>query len=173
VSFQPGALFSGQQRSIWVTMKVPSGEAREFEIGTVTLRYSEGGERFSLTLDDVPRVACVANQNDFFASVDKDAWEESVLQETYNRLQEKIAYAVKEGRKDEALSAISAYRADKDWMNQQVASPAVEANLEELDDLEREVGEAFAGADQEKKQNLFSKTRQAAGRDGRRAGAKK
>lgn len=173
VSFRPGALFSGQQRSIWVTMKVASDQAREYEIGTVTLRYSEGGERYSLTLDDVPRIACVADQKDFFASVNAEAWEESVLQEAYNRLQVKIAFAVKEGRKAEALSAIDAYRADKDWMNQQMASPAVEANLEELDDLEREVGEAFVGADQEKKQNLFSKTRQSAGRDGRRAGAKK
>ena len=109
-------------------MRVPSGDVGEYEIGNVSLRYSDSGERYSLALDDVPRIACVADQNMFFASVDEDAWEESVLQEAYNRLQEKVARAVKEGRKDEALQVIDAYRASQSWMNEQVASPAVEDN---------------------------------------------
>jgi Ca-activated chloride channel family protein len=173
VTFRPGSLFSGQERRIWVTLQVPADRAASYELGSFSLSYSDGGERHSLTLQDVPALACVADEDRFFASVDKDVWEKSVLQETYNRLQEKVALAVKEGRRDSAIQAINDYRERNAYMNRQLQSKAVRDSLDEVGKLEAEVEGAFTGADQAMKQNRLSKERQAAGRDGRRAGSKK
>jgi Ca-activated chloride channel family protein len=173
VAFRPGSLFSGQERRIWVTLQVPGDRIGSYDLGRVSLSYSDRGERHSLELEDVPVLACVADEDRFFASVDKDVWERSVLQETYNRLQEKVALAVKEGKKDQAVQAIEEYREQNATMNNQLASPAVSENLDEVSRLEEEVEEAFTGVDQELKQKRLSKERQAAGRDGRRVGSKK
>jgi Ca-activated chloride channel family protein len=173
VTFRPGSLFSGQERRIWVTLEVPGDRVGSYELGSFSLRYSDRGESRSLTLEDVPTLACVADEDRFFASVDKDVWEQSVLQETYNRLQEKVALAVKEGRKDQAIQAINDYREENAYMNRELQSKAVRDNLDEAEQLEAEVHGAFTGAGQELKQNRLSKQRQAAGRDGRRAGSKK
>jgi Ca-activated chloride channel family protein len=173
VTFRPGSLFSGQERRIWVTLQVPGDRVGDYDLGAVSLSYSDGGKRHSLALENVPAVACVADEDRFFASVDKDVWEQSVLEETYNRLQEKVAKAVKEGRRDEALEEIEAYRTQNVYMNRQLKSQAVSDSLEEAERLEADVQGAFAGPNQEHKQNLLSKERQAAGRDGRRVGSKK
>jgi Ca-activated chloride channel family protein len=174
VTFRPGSLFSGQERRIWVTLEVPGDRVGSYEPGRFSLSYSDrGGETYSLALENVPTVACIADEDRFFASVDKDVWEQSVLQETYNRLQEKVARAVKEGREDQAIQAINDYREQNTYMNRELQSKAVRDSLDEAAQLEAEVQFAFTGADQELKQNRLSKERQAAGRDGRRAGSKK
>jgi Ca-activated chloride channel family protein len=173
VTFRPGSLFSGQERRIWVTLQVPGDRIGSYDLGHVSLSYSDRGERYSLTLENLPTLACVADEDRFFASVDKDVWEQSVLQETYNRLQEKVALAVKEGRRDRAIQAINDYREQNAYMNHQLQSKAVRDSFDEVSQLEGEVQSAFTGADQATKQNRLSKERQAAGRDGRRAGSKK
>lgn len=173
VTFRPGSLFSGQERRIWVTLSVPSDRTGAYDLGTTSLSYSAGGERHSATLEGIPTVACVGDEDRFFASVDKDAWEQSVLREAYNRLQERVAVAVKEGRRDRAIEAIRTYRDRNTWMNRHIRSQAVGESLNDAEKLEAEVNGAFTGAGRALKQNRLSKERQAAGRDGRRTGSKK
>ena len=100
-----------------MTLQVPNDRVASYDLGGFSLSYSDRGESRLLTLEDVPTLACVADENRFFASVDKDVWEQSVLQEAYNHLQEKVALAVKEGRKDEAIQAIVDYREQNAYMN--------------------------------------------------------
>ena len=173
VIFRPGTLFSGQERRLWVTYRIPSSEPGEFEMGKIDVTYKEGGTQYRLGLDDVPTIACVRNEETFFASVDKEAWEDSVVGEYYNRLQEQVAKDVREGRLEAAKAKIHSYRERQGDLNQVLKSEAVERNLGEVDTLAREVEDAFSGVQQDEKRNEFSKTRQQAGRDGRRAGSKR
>ncbi len=173
VSFRPGSLFAGQEREIWVTLRVPSEEPSEHELGTFVLSYTDEGLRHSLTLGGTPRIACIPNRDEVMASVDKKVWEASVVEEDYNKLQQDVARAVKEGRRDEAVGEIHAYRARNSELNAELGSTLVDDNLLELEELERSVEDAFTGPDQQRKQNLLSKERQASSWDGRRAGSKK
>ncbi len=173
VRFRPGSLFAGQQREIWVTLSVPVDTLGEHGLGAFVLRYTADGERSSRTLSGRPMVACVPDRERMLASVDKEVWEASVVEEDYNRLQEEVALAVKKGARQEAERAIESYRVRNGEMNEALASPVVERNLDELKSLAREVEDAFTGADQELKQNRMSKQRQASSWDGRRAGSKK
>jgi len=173
VIFRPGTLFSGQERRLWVTYRIPASEPGEFELGKINVTYKDGGREFHLGLDDVPKVACVRNEETFFASVDKETWEDSVVGEYYNRLQEEVAKDVREGRLEAAKAKIYSYRERQSSLNQVLKSDAVERNLGEVDAMAQEVEDAFRGPAQDEKRNELSKTRQEAGRDGRRAGSKR
>lgn len=173
VVFRPGSLFAGQQREIWVTLRVPADELGEHELGSFALGFTMGGERQSQALDGNPRIACVPDRSRMLASVDKKVWEDSVVENDYSQLQEEVARAVKQGRREEAVNVIHSYRVRNTEMNDQMASPAVTQNLAELEALEQDVENAFTGADQALKRNKLSKERQAMSWDGRRAGSKK
>src|SRR6185503_7023074 len=86
VAFRPGSLFAGQARRVWVTLAVPSTDLGEREIGRIALAYAAGGDRKTLTVGDLPRVACVAGEKEFFAGVDSEAWTRSVVVDSYNKM---------------------------------------------------------------------------------------
>ena len=173
VAFRPGSLFAGQTRRVWVTLAVPSNDLGEREIGRVALAYASGGVRKTLTFGELPRVACVAGEEEFFAGVDSEAWARSAVVDGYNKMQEDVAREVKAGRRDGAMQALRAYRDETGTMNAKLRSPAVAAQLESVDKLEKEVGAAFEGDHQPERQNALSKHKSAEALDQRRAGAKR
>ena len=154
--FRPGTLFAGQERSIWVTLRVPVDQTVEHDLGTFELAYTKGGERQSLTLDGTPRVACVVDRDRMLASIDTVVWEASVVEDAYHRMEEDVARAVKAGRPEVAASAIEEYRAQSTTLNRELKSEVVEQNLATLGALEEELADAFTGEDQELKQNKLS-----------------
>jgi len=172
VVFRPGALFAGQERRVWVTLAVPSHALGTVNLADVSLSYAVGAERTTIALTDVPRVACVEGEDDFYAGVDVSSWTRSVLVDGYNALQQRVARDVKAGRLDDARKAIQEFRNDTATMNARVQSAPVADALLLVDELDGEVGAAFRGADQREKQNALSKARGAAALDERRAGSK-
>jgi Ca-activated chloride channel family protein len=173
VRFQPGALFAGQERRVWVTLAVPSGSPGEFDLGRFTLAYGDDAGRVTLALDGLPRVACVAGEDEFYANLDGAAWARSVVVDGYNKMQEEVAREVKAGRRDEALSRLRQFKDEAQAMNERVQAPAVTAQLGAVDKLEQDVTAAFEGEDQGAKQNALSKRKSAESVDARRIGAKK
>jgi Ca-activated chloride channel family protein len=174
VRFRPGALFAGQERRVWLTFAVPQQAAGEHDLGRVTLAYADGGGRTTtLAIDGLPRVACVAGEDDFYAGVDKEAWTRSVVVDSYNKMQEDVAREVKAGRRDAALGRLRQFKDEAEAMNQRLKAPAVAAQLGSADRLEQDVTAAFEGTNQAAKQNDLSKTKSAEAVDARRIGAKK
>ena len=171
--FRPGSLFSGQERRIWVTLEVPNETAGEQTLGVFTASYRHQGVNRVLAFTDVPVITCVADQQQYFESFDKDQWARSVSEEDYNRLQQTVAGYVKQGRHDQAMKEIGEFEAVNSSLNKVMQKKEITRKLEQLESLRSEVDDAFEGADQLQKQNRLSKTRQAAGLDGRRAGSKK
>jgi len=172
-TFHPGALFANQKRSIWVTFRFPTDRPVERELGEVRVTYREGTEHAQLRLDDFPRVACVADENDFYASLDTDAWARSVAVEGYGRLRQNVAQHVKSGRPEEAKREIADFQSRYRALNAVMAAPEVAASIGAADELIAELDDAFTGPDQAKKQNSLSKTLHSEGALGRRAGSRK
>jgi Ca-activated chloride channel family protein len=173
VRFQPGALFAGQERRVWVTLAVPSASIGEHDLGRFTLAYSDEAGHSTLALGELPRVACVAGVDEFYAGLDGATWARSVVVDAYNKMQEEVAREVKAGRRDAAVGRLRAFKDEVRSMNERVNAPAVAAQLGAADRLERDVSAAFEGAGQAAKQNAFSKAKSAASVDSRRLGAKK
>src|SRR6185436_6602037 len=135
----------GQTRRVWVTLAVPSTDLGEREIGRVALAYAAGSERKMLTFGELPRVACVAGEEEFFAGVDAEAWTRSVVVDSYNKMQEDVAREVKAGRRDGAIQALRSYKKETEAMNAKMQSAPVAERLKSLGYLESEVGAAFEG----------------------------
>jgi Ca-activated chloride channel family protein len=175
VTFRPGTLFAGQERRIWVTLRLPDAEAGEQRLGTVQATYRHGDVERSLALPETPKVARVEDREAWVAGFDKASWERAVVEEDYGSLRVKVAGHVKSGRREEALEEIRAYEAMNRELNRDFDSAAVASNLEQVEKLEAEVKDAFVGDEalRLQKQNVLSKTHQALSLDDRRTGAKK
>jgi Ca-activated chloride channel family protein len=173
VVFRPGSLFAGQERRIWVSLTVPNQSPGDHALGNVSLAYNLDGERSQLRLDDLPKVASVAREDDFYASVDVPAWSRSVLVDGYNKMQQEVARDVKEGRRDAAIAKVREFRSENEALNQRLKSPEVKQKLDALGKLEADVASTFQGENQAGRQNALSKAQSAAALDDRRVGAKR
>jgi len=145
VTFQPGSLFAGQERRIWVTLQVPRSASGVVPLGAFSVDYAAGGERHRLAFAETPRVSAVADEGHYVASLDRESWERSVVVHQYNALRRSVATAVKEGREKDAVAEVQRYRDDVAKRNERVASPAVAAQLEEAAKLELRLQDAASG----------------------------
>jgi Ca-activated chloride channel family protein len=174
VIFRPGSLFAGQERRVWVTLALPHQSVGEYDVGTVSLSYGRGNERHLLQFDDMPRIACVRGEEEFYRGVDVSTWGRSVIIDGYNKMQEEVARAVKDGNRDDALRRVREFKDEAAALNAHLKSAPVAAQLQSVDKLEADVVGAFvAGPEQEKRQNELSKAASARALDARRAGSKK
>jgi hypothetical protein len=176
VSFRPGSLFAGQERRVWVTLAVPQAAVGEFDLGRFSLAYAghaEASGPVTLTFNETPRIACVKGENEYYAGFDQDAWGRSVVVDEYNAMQEDVARAVKEGRREDALQRLHSFRDDTAAKNKRLDSPEAVRALGYAKKLEADVSAAFSGPDQAKRQNELSKAASAESKDARRAGSKK
>jgi len=172
VVFRPGSLFAGQERRIWVTVAVPHDAVGTYDIGRFALRYGDAAAPTTLAFSDVPRIACVADDADFYAGLDAPAWARAVSVDAYNKMQADVAREVKSGRRDAALARLRAFKDETAALNAHVQSAPVAAQLQSADELEARVASAFEGPGQPERQNALSKAAGAAAVDARRAGSK-
>jgi Ca-activated chloride channel family protein len=172
-TFQVGSLFAGQERKIWLTLRVPSQSAGSVALGGVELAFTEAGKRKAVSAGEALAIACVKDEKAAFAAIDRSAWERAVVNEEWGKVQEEVARAVHEGKRDEALKRLGDYRAGYAVLNANIGSAAVDSSLAESDALRQKVEDAFQGSDQYGKQNIFSKEQLSKGRKGRRIGSEK
>ena len=170
-SFQVGSLYSGQERRVWLTLRVPVEREAELQLGNLQLSYVEAGASKQLALGHGLALKCVTDEATALASIDKTAWERGVAQEEWGRVQQDVARAVHEGQREQAIWALQSYRAKQAAVNSTVGSAAVSRSLAETEAVERHVVAAFAGENQAWKQNAFSKQNLAEGRGKRRVGS--
>jgi Ca-activated chloride channel family protein len=169
--FYPGDLLSGQTRKLFLTLSVPTNEEGNFEIKGISARYLHRGHPYTVKLSKPFRIACVKDQNEVFASIDKSEWEEKVLREDYNRLREEVATDIKKGNKKEAMDRINKYHDEQQSVNSVVGSSQVADNLDkDLESLRGVVKQTFQGepAEVEHKQKKNAKVLQYEGYSGRR-----
>lgn len=173
VVFRPGSLFAGQARRVWVTLAVPNAAAGDYDLGRFSLSYGAAGERATLAFSDMPRIACVNGEDEFYSKVDVGAWSRSVVVDAYNEMQQEVARAVQAGRRDEALEKLREFKQETAAMNARLRSAPVAAQLQSVDRLEADVDAAFKGDNQPARQNELSKAAGAQAVDARRLGSKK
>lgn len=173
VSFRPGALFAGQERSVWITYSVPHDRTGEYALGGIEVGYESDDGRSTVTIDHTATIACVDDEGRFYAGVDKEAYQDAVLNEDYGRLKQSVAKAVSEGDRKRAEEEIAAYRATQERMQEALGLEELDTNLRDLALVEQQVKDVFTGDNQRGRQNAFSKMNQAEAVEMRRAGSKK
>jgi Ca-activated chloride channel family protein len=169
--FYPGDLRSGQTRQLFLTLQVPTGAPRSFVMDRIKVRYHYNGQLAETALEGSYEIACVKDQREVRASIDKTSWAEKVVQEDYNRLKQEIAADIKAGEKQKALQRINTYYREQESINAAVGSAEVTRNLDrDLRDLEQRVEDTFKGSPSavSRKQKSNSKALQYEGYQGRR-----
>jgi len=177
VVFRPGALFAGQERRIWLTLRAPTAELGAVPLARVRVRFHEGMEAREIALPNELEVACVGDPDAFYASIDEGRLDQGLLEEGIGALKQEVARAVSAGDRALAEREIQGFvernRPAYELLDHVDAEPMLAA-----DALQERVKQAFAapasaaapstGA----RQNSLGKALTAEGRDQRRAGAK-
>ncbi len=169
--FHPGSLRSGQTRKIYLTLRVPTLNQKDFELDDIKIGYQHNHAVYETTLEHSYKIACVGDRRKVLSSIDKTGWSEKVINEDFNRLKQEVAAELKSGEKKEALNRIRAYRIEKREMNTYIQSAGVAKNLDkDLKELEMYVEDTFKGAPEavRQKQKSNAKALQFDGYRGRR-----
>ena len=142
-----GDLLAGQQRKLFLTYRVPTSSLKRYQLGDLEISYRHQGNNYQAINDQIYQVDCIEDEKRVISSIDKEVWSEQVVKEDFNKLKNTVADAVRQGRKKEALAAISAYESKTGALNDQVGSAKVAKNLaEDLTPLRQSVEQTFSGA---------------------------
>jgi len=171
VRFHPGDLFAGQERRIWLTLHAPTHRAGDVGLGRVRVEFrSAAGEPHRVALGALPAVACVTSDADYYGSFAPDAYLRANLQDSLGALKQRIARAIADGDRYEALSELETYEARSRVEQLRALGYVSKDEARELDDLRATVS-APEMAEPEAR-NRAGKALLEAGRDAQRAGSK-
>lgn len=144
---RPGDLLSGQKRTLFLTYQVPSHLEQNIPLGNIQVDFLHRDKKMQEVNATYQVVACVENEEEAVASIDKQMWSEQVVKEDYNKLKNTVATAIRKGRKEEALQSIQEYEHRNRSINKAVGSSAVAENLDgDVQDLRQSVEDTFTGA---------------------------
>lgn len=161
--FYPGELLSGATRRLFLQFRVPTGKERSFRISDIEASYRYKGKTWYSNLKEDFKVYCVNDLDEALQSIDKNEWEQKVLQNDFSSLKESVANAIRLGRKKEALQEIKTYREEQQAVNAVVGSVVVAENIDkDLRSMEDTVNDTFSGSryEVEAKQKVRSKSLQ-------------
>lgn len=177
--FRPGALYAGQERKLWVTLRAPEGVPGDVELGRFAASYREVGSEGSSALRELvfasaPRIARVADEVDYYAGIDANAFEGGLEADGLNRLKQSVSLKVRGGDAAGALFEIEAFEQKSRAVYERIDLDAEESPaLNQVKELRSEVSDALAPAASPERAQRLSKKLQSDGTDGRRSGAKK
>jgi Ca-activated chloride channel homolog len=172
VSFSPGDLFAGQERRIWLTLYAPTDALGDVALGALSVEFATpGGERQRIAPAELPKLACVANDADYFASFDAERYKRAELGESIGELKQRVARKVSEGRQSEAIAELDAYQAQMEQSQLRALGYAIPEAVNAVKDLRSQASSPAAAAPDTRSglgKKLFE-----SGRDDQRAGAKR
>ena len=172
---RPGALFAGQARSFWVTLRVPDTQAGTVELGDVRLAYTPaaGGPRAELRLPALPAIRAVVEEEHFVASLDRDAVSTHHAEETVNRVRQAVSELVSKG--DYAGAQKRLDDVDYDELRLLGIEAEESSSFADIQAIKQDVERAAAApsSEQPKLRSQMGKQLYEEGKDGRRQGAKR
>ena len=143
----PGNLLSGQTRKLFLRFQASSFSDESVTLKGIWISYVNQGTFYRVPLQKPFTVVWAQDESEVLSSIHKDAWEEKVLQEDYNRLREEVAADVKAGNESDAMQKIETYFYEKKELNDRVQSSQVEKNLkQDVEELKSMVRETFQGS---------------------------
>ncbi|MEL6547588.1 MAG: hypothetical protein AAFQ82_23395, partial [Myxococcota bacterium] len=165
---------AGQKRTIWVRYRVPThAQSSAPVLGGVRADYSDRGTRKHTILENLPQLALVTQEDDFYKGINKDVWGEGVAVDQFNEVRLKVSTAIQRGDREEAERELRTYRSKSRAMNKRLGSAAVDKSIAASSALEDDIAEAFTAPQSSARRNEMSKQLKSSGFDGRRGGAKK
>jgi Ca-activated chloride channel family protein len=92
-----GSLYAGQARTLWLTLHVPSDHTGPLALGELAFEYRDRGGAVHSKSDALPKIACVAERDEFQRRVNQKTWERAVVEEELSRAEERLGDAIAAG----------------------------------------------------------------------------
>ena len=147
LQIRPGNIKTGDTKTLYLTFNVPTHRIGTVSLGHMELSYLHNRKTYHMKIGPELTLACVKDQKDVWASIEKECWTQKVLKNDYNQLKRDVAQDIAQGDEDRAMKRIEFYRNRQVKLNAVIRSEEVDANLkDELKDLSEQIGETFAGA---------------------------
>jgi len=172
VRFHPGDLFAGQERRIWLTLHAPTSATGDVDLGELSLDYATpDGYRAQLAATHLPRLACVAREDDYYASFDSERYQRAELRESVGALKQRVAEKVAAGQHEEAVAELNAYQSRSGSEQLRALGYAIPDQERLVNELRAQVSSPAAAAPEARAR--LGKQLLESGRDDQRAGAKR
>lgn len=167
-SVRVGNLYSNRERSVWLTLQVPSSSLGAKDLGVISLRYERNGQANTVSVGRLPHVLCLNDETLYHQNIHRPVWERALLDDVFNRTQEQYGDAIRSG--DRAELARAQHSAEKERvLAQKLGSQAVISKLDQLKTEANVAEQAQTAAPEER--NRAAKASKARGYQSRNKGA--
>jgi len=160
---RPGHLYSGQKKTFFVTLKLPTDRVYSTALGEGVFSYQVGGKAFSVPLlKKELQVACVSpdREKEALGSIVPGVFKEAWTKNNYGRFLKENSAHVSKGDEGGALSSIRDYKAKLSSAYLAAPAPEMKKQIEELDKMEAQVTGAFNSPDKDTSLKRLGKTYQ-------------
>jgi Ca-activated chloride channel family protein len=134
-----GPLFSGQRRTVWVTLQLDDPTGTDLDLGRFDLTWTSLEEERLAKQTPVGRIGLTDAPEQVADHLDAPNWARNVVTNEYNAVLQGVTAALDSGDRTAAMQQLQAYRTKNEAMNAVVQSQAVTDNLAAVQRLEREV----------------------------------
>ncbi len=151
---QPGHLYKEQKKSVFVTLKVPTGNLYSEQLGRVRLSYEIDNKAYDLTLvDSDTTIACLPKEKekDVIASIDKPTYSKAWGRNNVGVFMKEGSDYIRKGEYKKAKEALKRFK-DKLVKAYGVApSQEISDQIKNLEDMDTKIEESEAGGVDEQK----------------------
>lgn len=160
VFIQPGHLYQKQKKSFFVTLKMPTKDIYAEALGDAKISYVIGEKAYEVALIQPDlTVACLPQEKieDVKKSINTETFTNAWTQNNFGQILKKGSGFVRNGDLGSAKGVLNKFKKKLQQAYSLAPSPEMKAQIDKLDDMDKEVEEAFTGADKDEKQKRLSK----------------
>lgn len=156
-----GNLYFGQKKSFFVALQVPTDEVFSEYIGKVSLDYSVNDKSNSIVLNTEERImiGCLPEyqKKEYTASINKSLFQKVWTKYNYGQFMKDSSRSISRGDKSTAIKTLGQYRKKLKVAYEAAPSSELKKQIDDLDEEEAKINDAFEGSDQGVKQRKLSK----------------
>ena len=126
-----GSLYTGRNRTLWLTLRVPTYRLGSMNLGQLSLAFQREGYRHEVTVGELPPIVCLNDRSEFERHVKRDVWERALLNNVFTQAEEDFGDAIRTGDRRIIEKALSSAE-DERQLAERLGSTKVLSKIDEL-----------------------------------------
>lgn len=140
-----GNLYAGRNRSVWLTLRVPTYQLGSLPLGRMELSYERDGYAERVTVGHLPEVVCLNDRLQYERNVKKEVWERALLNNVFTQAEEDFGDAIRSGDRRVIEQALASAEQERQ-LAQSLGSDKVLGRIDALKGQAAQAAEAQSAA---------------------------